>query len=1030
MTPQDFIAKWRNNELKERTASQTHFNDLCALLGVLDPIAADPTGEWFTFEKGASKTSGGEGWADVWRKGCFAWEYKGPRKDLDKAFAQLLQYQVSLENPPLLIVSDMDRIRIHTNFTNTVQVLHDFTLDDLIDGEKRDALKRAFVDPDSFKPTKTRTALTEETAQEFAGLAQRLRDRGHDPADVAHFVNQLVFCMFAEDVALLPNHMFTKMLNVCRFEWDNFTLHAGTLFRAMADKGGMVGFDRVEWFNGGLFDGAEPLPLTEADVEQLFKVAQRDWSQIDPSILGTLFERGLDPAKRSQLGAHYTDREKIMMIVKPVIIDPLEAEWADALAKMTAEATAAETKAEEALAAAKDRSELSEEVQSLTKTMSSGKQLVLFEGLELQKRVRKLDAVRSDLREADRAIKAARVIATQLRDQFVERLRQFRVLDPACGSGNFLYVSLLAIKDLEHKANLDAEALGVERRNPLVGPECVLGIELNPYAAELARVSVWIGEIQWMRRNGFDAAKNPILRTLDTIDCRDAVLAEDGTRAEWPVADVVVGNPPFITSREMIKELGGPYTTTARSKYRLQVTGSSDFVAFWFAQSINHAASHGSLVGLVATDSLPRGDSRFVLDRVVEKFKIFEAVRSMPWYNLDDKAVRQNSSTAQVRVCIVCFGNVKLNAKLDGKAVATISSDLSAAVEDGFSRRHIVRLNENLDIANQGIIPRSNVNEKERKELGLEKAAFLLSTSEAHNFCGLPSNPNGRKNGDVIKPFIVGEDILAGRGYRYLIDFTGMSEADASLFEKPFEFLRPVKAHRAAMKQPEALATWWLPWNNRTAMRQQIENDGYIATPRNSKQRVFVCIPKGFIPDCEVVAITRSDSTTLGILSSNFHQFWTLNTCSFYGVGNTPRYSHKSTFETFPFPEGLTPNIPAADYASDPRAIAIAAAAARLNELRENWLNPADLVMREPEVVPGYPDRILPRDEEAAKELKKRTLTNLYNARPAWLDNAHRTLDEAVAEAYGWGDDWRAAVLNEDEILARLFRLNQERAGV
>ena len=180
MSPNEFLQKWRGVELKERSASQSHFNDLCRLLGIDDPVLADPKGEWFTFEKGASKTSGGEGWADVWRKGCFAWEYKGPRKNLDAAFSQLLQYRIALENPPLLIVSDMDRIIVHTNWTNTVEKKIEFTLDKLVDGEERDRLKRAFTDPDSFKPTKTRQALTEETAREFASLAQRLRDRGHD----------------------------------------------------------------------------------------------------------------------------------------------------------------------------------------------------------------------------------------------------------------------------------------------------------------------------------------------------------------------------------------------------------------------------------------------------------------------------------------------------------------------------------------------------------------------------------------------------------------------------------------------------------------------------------------------------------------------------------------------------------------------------------------------------------------------------------------------------------------------------------
>jgi hypothetical protein len=210
MTPYDFIRKWRNNELKERSASQSHFNDLCALLGLADPTTADSKGEWFTFEKGASKTSGGEGWADVWRKGCFAWEYKGRHANLDKALSQLLQYQAALENPPLLIVSDMDRIIIRTNFTNTIQERHEFELEDLRDADKREQIRRAFIDPDSFKPTKTRTALTEETAREFAGLAQRLRDRGHEAGKVAHFVNQLVFLYVCRGCRAAPQSCVRK----------------------------------------------------------------------------------------------------------------------------------------------------------------------------------------------------------------------------------------------------------------------------------------------------------------------------------------------------------------------------------------------------------------------------------------------------------------------------------------------------------------------------------------------------------------------------------------------------------------------------------------------------------------------------------------------------------------------------------------------------------------------------------------------------------------------------------------------------
>jgi type II restriction/modification system DNA methylase subunit YeeA len=203
----------------------------------------------------------------------------------------------------------------------------------------------------------------------------------------------------------------------------------------------------------------------------------------------------------------------------------------------------------------------------------------------------------------------------------------------------------------------------------------------------------------------------------------------------------------------------------------------------------------------------------------------------------------------------------------------------------------------------------------------------------------------------------------------------------------------------------------------------------YVCTARVSRHRLFTWLPAVVVPDSATIAIARDDDTTFGILHSRFHELWALRMGTFLGVGNDPRYTPSTTFETFPFPEGLTPDILAAAYAGDPRAQAIATAAAKLNELRQNWLNPPDLVVRRPEVVPGYPDRVLPKDEDAAKELKKRTLTNLYNARPQWLANAHAALDEAVAEAYGWGDDWRAGLLDDDEILARLFRLNQERAG-
>ena len=335
MTPGEFIAKWQASELKERSAAQSHFNDLCQLLDEPTPTESDPTGDRYCFERGARKDTGGDGWADVWKRHHFAWEYKGKHADLDAAFKQLRQYALALENPPLLIVSDMARFRIRTNWTNSVSQTHQFTLEDLADAANRNKLKWAMSDPERLRPGEIIQALTERAAATFALLAQSLRQRGHQPQAVAHFVNRLVFCMFAEDVGLLPGNLFTRMLEHARKRPQDFAILARDLFGAMS-TGGRIGFEAVAWFNGGLFDDDAALPLDKAQIETTIKASALDWAEIDPSILGTLFERGLDPDKRSQLGAHYTDRDKIMRIIKPVVIRPWLAEWEAAKAEIAA----------------------------------------------------------------------------------------------------------------------------------------------------------------------------------------------------------------------------------------------------------------------------------------------------------------------------------------------------------------------------------------------------------------------------------------------------------------------------------------------------------------------------------------------------------------------------------------------------------------------------------------------------------------------------------------------------------------------
>lgn len=956
MTPQQFISKWLNSALKERAAAQEHFLDLCRMLGEPTPADVDPTGKDYGFEVGASKTTGGNGFADVFKRGHFGWEYKGTKANLDTAFAQLQRYAIALDNPPLLIVSDIGTtIRIHTNWTNSVSKVYEIAIADLGDPEKRGWLKAALSDPETLRPSKSRQQLTEEVAGEFAELARLLRQRGHDAEQVAHFINRLVFCMFAEDVKLLPDNMFTRMLERALEDPSEFGSFAGDLFTAMK-SGGRVGFEKVEWFNGGLFNDDLVFNLTKDEIAIVHRAAKQYWGDIDPSILGTLFERGLDPDKRSQLGAHYTDRDKIMMIINPVIVEPLTTEWEKAKAEIS--------------------------------------------GL-----MEKAAAAKGGART--RSINQAQTVL----DTHLQRLADYRVLDPACGSGNFLYLALLALKDLEHRAQVEAEALGLPRGFPRIGPEVVKGIEINPYAAELARVSVWIGEIQWMLKNGFSASGNPILKPLDTIECRDALMTsqlgngeESGewAEAEWPEADAIIGNPPFLGDRKMKPELGEGYVNALRSIYVGRVRGGADLVCYWFAKAWEQLEKGATTVaGFVATNSIRGGANRDVLKPIVEQGTIFCAWSDEAW----------TVDGAAVRVSLICFRRQAAPNFLNGVPVAQVFSDLTSATS-GTDLTQAVRLSENGSQAFQGTI---------------SYGPFEVDGSCAREMLVAPINPNGRPNSDVVRAWTNGRDITRRPDDRWIVFFPDqISEGDAALYEEPFRYVREIVIpFRAERSNDDLNRYWWRLWRSRPDLFSATQSlPRMILTPRVSKHRIFVWRSTAVVPDSATVAIARDDDTTFGILHSRFHELWALRMGTWLGKGNDPRYTPTTTFETFPFPKGLTPNIPAANYADSPHAIAIGTAAARLNELRENWLNPSDLVRREPEVVPGYPDRILPINEEAAQKLKKRTLTNLYNERPAWLQHAHKALDEAVAAAYGWPAD-----LSDDEILARLFDLNQERAA-
>ncbi|HWE98412.1 MAG TPA: class I SAM-dependent DNA methyltransferase, partial [Caulobacteraceae bacterium] len=1001
----EFVRKWSDSRLRERQGSQEHFIDLCRLLGEPTPAEADKEGSHYCFERGLKKTGGGDGWADVWRKGCFGWEYKGRHKDLNAALRQLQGYALDLENPPYLVVCDMERTIVHTNWTNTVSRKYEFQLTDLYNPEKLDDLRGVFLGSDRLKPGVDRHELTAKAAAAFGALGKRLQDEGHPPRQVAHFLNRLVFCMFAEDAELLPSNLFTRTIQGLRGRPEQAQVQLANLFETMR-SGGFFGADVVRWFNGGLFDDDATIELTFGDIESLAEIAaDNTWSEIDPSIFGTLFEQALKATReRPVLGAHYTDREKILKIVEPVIVRPLIAEWEAAKARIAALMT--EAKAIEARA-----SELGSEARRLVEAARAASpgaaDLLSGAGID-QKAVRRL---RAEQGRIESQATEARTQARRELEAFQRRLAAFRVLDPACGSGNFLYVALHALRDIEQKAVLDASLIGLPAPPLQLGIEAVRGIEIEPYAAELARVTLWIGNLQWLIRRGYrDTLKEPLLSSLEQIECRDAVLNPDGTEAQWPAVDVIIGNPPFVGGKLLKRQLGIAYTAKLRAAFAGRLAGFTDFVCYWFEKARERVlvgASHR--VGLVATSSIRGGTNRPVLDAIHESLDIFDAWSEEPW----------TIEGARVEVSLICFERPgRQGARLNGVEVSSINSDLTSGVDVTGAKR----LREN----------------RKASFLGLQLSGPLaISGDQARRFILLPTNPNSRTNTEILRPYWNGDDLTGRPRDMWLIDFPlGLDERAAAAFEPAFEYLssarydpdsktdrRTLREARSTARDEGARTRWWEPYWPRPEMRRRISAmHRYLVTPETSQHRLFVWLHPPLTPDKNLIVVARDDDTSFGILQSRLHSMWALRLGT--SLEDRPRYTSSTTFETFPFPEGLTPNIPAADYADDPRAQAIAAAARRLNELREAWLNPPDLVVRTPEVVAGFPDRLLPKDAAAEKALKKRTLTNLYNERPTWLDMAHRELDAAVAAAYGWPAD-----LSDEEVLARLFALNQERAA-
>ena len=916
MTPQEFIAKWRRSRGQESAGAQEWFIDLCRVVEHPTPAELDPRQEWYTFERAVRESSGRRGRADVYKRSYFAWEFKGLHRDLDEAYRQLQRYREALNNPPVLVVSDFRTIRVHTNFTNKVPVVHTILLDDLGEPEQLGILRSVFHNPDALEPEISPDDVTKATADIFAKIAASMRERGVDSLDVARFLNRLVFCFFAQDVGLLPGQMITELCKNFHNNPAEFDQGLQELFRRMND-GGRFGVQTIRQFNGDLFTEPDTVLMTTGELEGLAEATERNWAHIEPSIFGTLFERVVDPNKQGLVGAQYTSEADIRSVIDPVIIKPLQVEW----------------------------SEVERQVGGLT----------LLEGQQDEAQARRL------------------------LQEFQSRLSSLKVLDPACGSGNFLYVALRQLHDLEKAVLTLAADLNLRGFLPEVSPEQCYGIEIDPYASDLARTSLWIGHLQWLIENGHQYNREPVLGSLNTIECRDAIIdirePEQPAEPEWPAVDYIVGNPPFLGHFPFREQLGDEYVNAVYDLYGDRIPNSSDLCCYWFEKTRAHIEDgKARRAGLLGTQAIRFQSNRPVLARIKETGDIFSAVSDQDWV-LDG---------ANVHISIICFDDGSQTTRvLDGERVNNINADLTGGAD--LTQAKTLAGNANLSF------------------MGITKIGPLEITKDVAAEMLRQPNPHGKPNSDIIKRWLTGRDINQVSRDMWVIDFgTDMTEADAALYEAPFEYARTnVKPIRDKHRDERVKSNWWRLGVPRGAMRQALAGlPRYIGTSMVSRHRMFSYIDADVLPENTIIVFPRDDDYFFGVLHSRIHRLWaTAMGSQLREAQSGLRYTPTTCFETFPFPEP-----------TDSQRAAIAAAAAELNGLRENWLNPVDMF--------GGPAL-------NADQLRRRTLTNLYNDYPSWLANAHAILDAAVANAYGWPPD-----LPDAEALQRLLALNLERAGV
>jgi hypothetical protein len=1044
---EDFIRRWKGVNASEIALSQSFIIELCDLLGVQRPThAPDYMFERpITFTHGDGSTSAGR--IDCYRRGHFVWESKklkagvtaqatgSTTKAFDdallKARQQAEDYARALPaaegRPPFVVVVDVGHvIELYAEFTRSGATYtpypdprsHRIRLEQLADPAIRARLTALWTDPLSLDPSRVSARVTREVAAELAELAKSLEAAGHAPQQVAAFLTRCLFSMFAEDVGLLPKAgteeqgSFVHLLRQYREQPATLVQMLKVFWQAM-DAGGFnaaIAQDVLR-FNGKLFKGAGAdgyvLPLNTAQIDGLLRAARANWQEVEPAIFGTLLERALDPAERHALGAHYTPRAYVERLVLPTVVEPLRADWAHAQAA--------------AVLLAREADEL------------DGK-----------KREAKLEEARAEVR------------------RFHHQLCTTHVLDPACGSGNFLYVTLEHLKRLEGEVLDQLEQLGeTQDRLGLEGETVTLqqlrGIELNARAAALAELVLWIGWLQWhVRTRGLGSVAEPVVHDYRNIEHRDAVLAYDAAEpaldadgkpitrwdgvtfkkhpvtgedvpdeaaqvpqwkyvnprpAEWPAADFIVGNPPFIGARRVRALLGDGYVDTLRKVYQ-EVPDTADFVCYWWAHAAEAVVNgQARRFGLITTNSIVQAYSRPVLDRFLQSdggLSLCFAVADHPWVT-DGAAVRvaltvgvKRGAGEAATLAWVEKDGVSVEDLISRTSVPRIGSLLTAEVDGG--SQEITPLRANASMCYQGVVPAGD--------------GFKLDVAGIEQF-----RANGAFDSKIIRPYALGKDLVQRAEQRFIIDLFGYQEADARS-EQPYAFqhlLNRVKPERDHNSRASYRDRWWLFAESRPAMREALTGlRRYIGTPYTAKFRPFVFVEGQVIPDAMVYAISSEDALTLGVLSSCLHEFW----CKKFGgtLEDRPRYNSKATFFPFPFPHedtGLTPAL----------VDRIRHLAEQLDAHRKARQAAHDTVTLTG--LYNVLDKLRRGEALNAKDklLHEQGLVSV-------LQSLHDELDAAVLQAYGWSDlgpvpwaDEAARAAWTETLLERLVALNAKRAA-